>query len=88
MSQPPTIEQYSASKKQLIFSLTGELTSKIGSVIDEMVSQIAAFQKQMQFQNEETIRLKGILTKNNISFEKTPPKESISPPTTEKKVLK
>lgn len=72
--QKLTPEQYSANLKQNLFSITGELTSRVGSVIDELMMQMVNQGKNSEFLTEELNRLKDILKKHDISFERVPPK--------------
>lgn len=79
--QQPTPEQYSAQLKQTVYSLAGELTSQMGTCIDQLMQQLNQSNGRTAHFAQENQRLMELLRTNNISS--AIPKESkIAPPQT------
>lgn len=63
----PTPEQYSAQLKQTVYSLAGELTSQMGSCIDQLMQQLNNSNGRAAHFAQENQRLTELLKTNNIS---------------------
>lgn len=75
-------EQYLAQLKQTVYSLAGELTSQMGTTIDQLGQQLNNLTGRAAYFAQENQRLMELLRTNNISsaIPNDPKKSKIAPP--------